>query len=570
MSSKSSSKPGTIDSSLEEVVFQSFAILLPRHTSIFRPFASQIRLATRAYLAPTFSDGKFARLPLKKSARRLTVLLYQTAPKNTGGEEWSKAVRELVKDIHRTADHVFRAVIEDWESTAGYIAEPVDVNEELHGSGKSKEDLPSWTGIHAGTERLAGLLEFLADHFQSETSTPIAIPLGSLMDITTRMLSISLPSSVASSSIGQARLHPAIDRDERDGLSAGLPQIYVASLQLIDVLAERLQENFLPLVQGTFDQVAWVFQSGKHSPEFRVVAYQVVARTLSQVGQSFDRPQAQRATAIIKSCCQDLVNLDPNFNKPGTVGYTDKKSQGNGSSSNHNADTFLRSTAVAPVDLSAESSDLIIAATALLPLLLSHLPQHYLDISLRSLIERTAILSHNKDAMLSSILNPFVGKNGRALATILPHLAREFPHDSVTEILLRPRMPLLPSRAPGSSQEDFANDDVEDENMQLSIEPLTNRQDPLHKDEPALLSHSNPVVINHPGLGPSESKDYTSTSFEAASAIFSTSLGSKHISSSDTMGIPRQDVTMEDPNDSSEDESVHLTMQLDTDSEDEK
>jgi pre-rRNA-processing protein RIX1 len=174
-------------------------MMLPRHTTIYRPFTSQIRLAIRPFLAPTSSDDLFVSRSLNESSQRLAVLLHQTAPKNAGGEEWGKAVRDLVHSVHRTADHVFRAVVEDWESAAGYSAKAVDVNQLLSGGGKAAEDLPQWTGIHAGVERLTGMLEFLAEYFRSETSTPVAIPLASILDVVTRMLSIAVPPASAES-----------------------------------------------------------------------------------------------------------------------------------------------------------------------------------------------------------------------------------------------------------------------------------------------------------------------------------------------------------------------------------
>src|SRR6266487_1997570 len=156
ISTKLSTRPSGIPSSLVETMFQSFAMLVPRHTTIYRPFVTQIRSAARFYLAPTLSDGLLVSSSLRESARRLVVVLHQTVPKNAGGEEWGKAVRELVKDVHLTADHVFRAVVEDWESTAGYAGQGIDVNQELSGGGRTNEDLPRWTGLHAGVERLTG------------------------------------------------------------------------------------------------------------------------------------------------------------------------------------------------------------------------------------------------------------------------------------------------------------------------------------------------------------------------------------------------------------------------------
>lgn len=573
--SSKSSKPGTVPSSLDEVVFQSFAILVPRYTTIFRPFVSQIRRATRVYLAPTISDAIYTSASLKNDARRLTVVVHQTAPKNTGGEEWAKAVRELIQGIHATADQVFRAVIEDWESTTGYIADPADVNQELRGGGISTEDLPSWSGIHAGSERLTGMLELLADYFKSETSTPVTIPLGSLMDMTTRMLSISLPHSDGPSSVGPARLHPAIDRDEKDGLSSALPQIYVASLQLINVVADRMQENFLPLAQGVFDQLAWVFPYGKHDPSFRLAAYQTASIMLSHLGSALDNSQTSKATPLVKACCHDLYVV-PSSIGTGNVDATKAKAQGNGSRS-INADTFLRNTPVSPMDSLPENTQLAAAAKALLPLFLSHIPQQFVHISVRGLVERTAFLSHNKNAMLASILNPFTVKNGRALATMLPHLAREFPTDAVTEILLRPRMPLLPS----TTGVLLVHDDVignmsEDEDMQLSSEPQITYHDPTvtNDTEKSTVTQTTSAPMSHPGLGSQAAFPNNTTSFDTPMPIPTTShqflAPGASLSRTDRQTLPHQDVTMDEADGSSDDESVHLTMQLDGDTEDEE
>ena len=65
-----------------------------------------------------------------------------------------------------TADRIFRAVIEDWESSAGYVAEPVDVNEELSGGARNADDFPRWIGIDAGVQRMVGLHGMLEEYFK--------------------------------------------------------------------------------------------------------------------------------------------------------------------------------------------------------------------------------------------------------------------------------------------------------------------------------------------------------------------------------------------------------------------
>ncbi|KAK0116141.1 hypothetical protein ONS95_013172 [Cadophora gregata] len=569
LSTSSKKSPGGL-MSLEEVVFQSFAMLLPRHTAIFRPFASQIRLAVRPFLAPTSSDDFFASSSLRESARRLAVILHQTAAKNTSGEEWGKAVRGLVKDIHVTADHVFRAVVEDWESAAGYVGEAADVNQELHGGSASGDDLPSWMGIHAGVDRLTGRLELLAEYLKVETAAPVALPLGAIMDMITRMLSIAIPSSQYSAGKSEARLHPAIDRDERDGLWAGMPQVYVAALQVVDTLSVRLEHGFLPLAQESFDQLAWVFEYGKHSPEFRSVAYIVTAKILFYVGQSFNQAQCDKLTGVYQACCQDLQEAHPNFVDIAAVDDAGSKPQGN-----PNAGAFLRSRVTVPTEHHIANPALNAAAQDLLPMFLSHLPQQYLKLATRSLVDRTSILTHNKDAMLASILNPIFANNGSALPGILPHLTREFSDDATVEILLRPRMPLVPSTATRSVANEVVDENPEDEDMDYSAESTSLQTQNTSTSAPVRQDPS--AVASQPGFGSStDTPQHTllhhstfgiDTSSEAIPSMNGNFMGTTASSGISQAQQEHPDESMDQDDDSSGDESVHLTMELDTDSD---
>jgi pre-rRNA-processing protein RIX1 len=591
LSSRSSK---ALDSTIE-VVFRSFATLLPRHTTIYRPFASQIRSLAKPFIAPTASDGAFVPSSLAISARRLVVILHQTVAKNAGGEEWAKAVQILLRDIHVTADRVFRAVVEDWESAVGYIGEPVDVNLELHGGAKNPDDLPGWTGIDTGVERVVGLLELLKVYLQTETLLPVTIPLGVIVDIITRMLSVATPSTSRSSTgPGSVRLHPAIDRDERDGLWSGMPQIYVAAVQVISTMAETLQEAFMPVAKGFLDQLAWVFPYGKHDSDFRLHSYRLTVQLLLQnaVGGS-PRKSSSQFSGIIRSCCNDLIPVSPKSSHFGPDVETAKKSNGNASNTNQNADLFLQNNLGASQETAPNDTELTVAAKDLLPLFLSRVPQQHLDISLRALIERTAILSHNKNAMLAGILNPFIGKNGKSMASILPHFTRAFPHDDTVEILLRPRMPLVPSTVGTrlfNDESTVLEEEDEDEEMEMYsehgdfVDSSHGNAFDVNESFPGDTSSTKDNKTNHPGLGksmpsavtapslhdfgtkPSRFKEPTQQSFPRSEAPLS--------HSPVTIAATREnekmpvEVRMDDGSDS-DGESVHLTMQLDTDSESE-
>ncbi len=156
--------------------------------------------------------------------------------------------------------------------------------------------------------------------------------------------------------------------------------------------------------------------------------------------------------------------------------------------------------------------------------------------------------------MLASVLNPFVGKNGKALASILPHFTREFGHDDVTEILLRPRMPLLPSTTSRLPMNDVADADSADEDMEFPSDI------PSVEQHASLPEAPSGTANEHLGIGlPTVTRASADTSED-------------HLmpGTRPTLTSPLQeDVRMATEDEDSDDESVHLTMQLDTDSESE-
>ncbi|KFX93541.1 hypothetical protein O988_06761 [Pseudogymnoascus sp. VKM F-3808] len=471
ISSKSTGKVLEVPASLTESVLDAFSTLMPRHPAIFRPFASQIRQVTRVYVAPTFCDGFFAPDSLKESARSLAVLLHQTAPKNTSGEEWGKNVRELVKEIHATTDQVYRAVVEDWESAAGYVSQPVDVNEELHGGGKSKEDYPAWTGIDAGLERLQGLLGYLEEHFKHHTATAVTVPLGIIDDLLTRLMSIAAPQpSKNGSGNGGMRLHPAISREEREGLWSGLPQTYIGVMEVYGILIERLQHNFTSLAQGCLEQITWTFRTGKQDERYRAKAYDVIATVLPLCASGLPKPSIDRMTSVIASCCQELRTVEevvPTMALKDSSG----KAISNGVA---NADSFLKNKSILS-SADVYDSAVVRSAKVLLPLFFTLLPQQHLEAYTRAELDRTAILSHHKEAMLASVLSPFLGRNGKSLPSILPHLCRAYPRDPAVEALLRPRLPVIRQSGPVmdapleeelEEDDDVAMDDLQPVNEQ--------------------------------------------------------------------------------------------------------
>lgn len=333
----------------------------------------------------------------------------------------------------------------------------------------------------------------------------------------------------------------------------------------------------MSLAQGSIDLLLWAFKSGRHVAEFRLTAYKITMTILSHMsGQSLDKSRIIKFVPVIRRCCEDVSTVGPSF--------TELQGDPNTSNAGHtNADAFLPGLMNVSIDPDAAKTDLYAAASQLLPVLLSHIPQGHLDISIRSLLERTAILTHNKDAMLASILNPFVGNNGKAIASILPHLTRAYPHDDIVEILLRPRLPLVPAKGTfGSSQdipviEAYEHDDATMVDYAAKEEgstlyPPTGRADL----NPAQTITESESISTHHGFGISlaETESIRRQGLESSETVervimplstvnfTSSSFTAAHVAAPSVPSTAgAQDAIMGEEDDSSSDESAHLTME---------
>ncbi|KAL2156026.1 hypothetical protein VTH82DRAFT_770 [Thermothelomyces myriococcoides] len=430
-------QPLKVPVSFVDTVACSLSKLVVLYPTTLRPFASQMKTALRAYIAPTPSDGVYPVPPnLKESARRVFALLPYTAPKNGSSEEWAKAIRSTILDCHATVDQVFRAVVESWESTTGYRGEPVGTGPDPSGRGDEEDGLPSWVGVPAGAERLIGLLEFLAEYFNNPTKAPVSVPLGELLDLTTRITLVTPEDSIET--------NPAIGRDERAELWSVLPDIHIAVLQLHRALIRRLRENSVPLATDILDQTVRVSTASRHIPAVREAAYALTSQLLHFAGPTLPKLTVDSLAPLIQSTCRDILlstgHLEPspsqNSSGPNLTKQQTQQAPRNNAPST-NADAYLASPASSSslISSSVTPSHLVVTATSLLQVFFTHIPQTALSPELRSLLDRTAILCHNRDAMLASCLHPYRDSRGRYYPSILPFLVRRFPRELGVEVL---------------------------------------------------------------------------------------------------------------------------------------
>ncbi|KAL6925144.1 hypothetical protein ACHAPO_002091 [Fusarium lateritium] len=419
--------------SVIETVCDTLSALVPLYPATVRPFSAKFKIAVKPYLAPTQSDEIVVPHSLQRASRKLVISLHHVAAKSGGSDEWAKLIDILLNDLHSTADQVLRAVSESWEGSNGYTRSHVGVDGAVSGGGSAANELPSWSGLEAGAERLIGLFEYLSDCLKYPTKAPVIIPTSALIDTASRLLLIARLSPKSQTWEQALQTNAAISRDEKDSLWTALPDIHISALHLIKALFQRLGQDAVAIAPEALDHLVRVFKSGINLPTVRTTGYTVLKEILTISGPALSKPSVSSLDPVLGACCRDLqqdAGYLKDIEKQAASGTDSKK---NSIAANADLMLFPQANAVA-VNASLELEHKA-AAASLLPIILSHLPQRHVKAALRGLVDQTAILTSNRDAMIASVLNPYKDQRGRVYPSILPHLTQRFPNDKSLEIL---------------------------------------------------------------------------------------------------------------------------------------
>ncbi|OTB20273.1 hypothetical protein K445DRAFT_371905 [Daldinia sp. EC12] len=430
------SKAAKAPNSLIETIFEGFSTLIPLYPTTLRQFTSKLRTELRLYISPTISDSIIIPSSLQTSSKRLAIKLHMTSVKGGDSTEWTKHLDTLITMFHSTADQVFRAVQENWESVSGQPLESalqrIDFDKDPQGGGDSQDQLPPWTGVYAGSERMLGLLDFISEYLRCSTKTTVTIPVSAIVDVVTRISSIMPPVSGKEKS-ASIQMNSAVGREEKDELWAVFPDIQLAAMRLLFTMTQRLGRNFLPLAQISLEQLLRMFESSYRLPEIRTISFLLTKEILQLCGPTMEKLTVEGLSLVAKVCCRDLLGSGGHIKHPKQPASTQNGLKSK--SASQNADAFLGNSAEDESISVSLSSEHISAATALLTTLFSHVPQQHLPSSLRAHMLKTAILCRLKDAQVASVLHPVRDKSGRTPAVILPYLIQQFPRDESVEVL---------------------------------------------------------------------------------------------------------------------------------------
>ena len=274
------------------------------------------------------------------------------------------------------------------------------------------------------------------------------------MDLVDRVLSACQPSNTKDS-----RIRPEVGRDERDGLTTGLPQLHISAINLLFVMVQRMGSAFAALVHPALEQIFRVFDDEEDVDEIRLAAYRVVAQVLTKFGPLIPKSLAKSIARCLVSACGDILPLR-NELAQGEEAFSMSEQQPGHQALISNADSYLKpvethhSVFRAPTAVQA-------AARELIPVVLTRLPDGFLSEAVRMRIDSTSIMTNDKEAMLASVMRTATDRQAQKMTTsILPMLARAHSGDLGVETLLRPQLPLLQPRSTGNRTLDNEEEDL--------------------------------------------------------------------------------------------------------------
>ncbi len=420
-----------------ETVLHCMLHLIPDHPSTFRPFASKLHTKLVNFIGGHPRSNHITHL-----AQSVFVTLHFCAPKNTAGDQWHNACQAVIASIHRIADQILRVIIEDWETSDGgrrQTSLQKAFDEVPHSIDGDPLGLAPWEGVYKGSRVLVSLLHLLKKFLLEQTSRVVDLPLGLILDLTSRLLYIRVPASSKEAQMS-VRFNPEVGREEREELLAILPEIHQSTLNLLSSLVEATGLSMLPASPTIIDQCLWVFGSEHSIAGIRLASYRLLDNLMPLMGPSTTKDSFKPLLGLIDCCCNDVgpKNLESEAMVQSKAGLITKPVV------NGHADSFLQMSSKKITRSAPEVSALEIAASTLLCHMLEYTPAQAIPHSLRAQIDRTAILQDQKRVMLASVLNPAPKTTGKyATPSIMPFLARMSQGYLEVEGLLRPRLPVI-------------------------------------------------------------------------------------------------------------------------------
>lgn len=332
--------------------------------------------------------------------------------------------------------------------------------------------LPPWQGINAGATRVVTLLNLLSHFISARTQSVVNIPIGAILDLTSRLTAVTFPAA----GDDNTQANREFSRDERVALWNELPRIHTACIDLFRATAKTLGSSLISVAQSILEQTTWVFEAEFFNTHLRTFSYLLITEILPLVGPSMSKANVFSVATLIRKCCHDLIPADDNRTPKSQHSESKGKSKG---TQTMNVDAFLNPAHNVSQTKDLASTETYSAALELLPLLYNFLPVGYIPLPLRTEMDRAAILTADRAAMSSSVMNPMPPVKGRRTTpSILPFLARRHSKEVEVECFLRPRMPVIIGSAGGVYEaDDYEEEEDDSSHVPVTVSALSSTQD---------------------------------------------------------------------------------------------
>ncbi|RVX69806.1 hypothetical protein B0A52_06451 [Exophiala mesophila] len=419
----------SVASPLLDTVLECWLRLLPHHPTVFRPFVNRIKPICLSLLSK--DDSTETSIVL---GTELLCSLLSCAPKAAIVQEWTQASSSLIQSIHDTSNQVLRGVIEEHQSNDPSLLTSLtrrDLSKPPEQSNTDKLGMGEWVGTTSGCIRLSRLLAWLQCLISTPTSQAVPVRLGMIVDTISRLMDLTVVDSKAQSG-NRLKFHSEVSREEKEELLLNLPRLHVSCLCLLQTAIYTYGQAILPLYEVIINQMLELTGTMMFHVKVREASYDLMTAILETMSPQHLDVDRKAFSNLINSCCGDLKAGHAEFSNESTDQVKDISFSATATKAKV-VSSFNRHTSIYQ------------AAWKLLPIALGATASMLLTRQVRIEADRLSILLNHRAAMLASVMNPALSKNGKATnASILPFLARSSPNIPAVEALLRPRFPIKP------------------------------------------------------------------------------------------------------------------------------
>ena len=395
------------------------------------------------------------------------------------GLEFTHAIKATIAGTQDLLSSLFRSVLETpaYPPSTSSTAEP-SCGGEGDGEGSNPLNLTPTAGIAVLIHRATVLLRLLSTFLTLPTSTQVSLPLGQILTLTHRILTLT-PTHLPP--------NPSFGRVERDTLTSNLASLHTATLDLLTTLLRRLGSLAAPIVAEVIEQATAVFEK-KGDGAVRAAVYTLLLTTLRSSGRGLQKRLVRSLHPILTAACHEILPppaVAVAISAPPKTGSKKGKSGGGGGGAGAggaNSSTLADSLAHlnptahhstshpafhAPITANVEGVSA--AAQKLLTTVITHVNGGYVRSELRTLIERSSILSRNREAVLAGVLYPPQG--GWCRGGLMPFLVGldggngegGALWEGAREAVCWPRMPVIRVHAKEKGEKEVESD-AEEEN----------------------------------------------------------------------------------------------------------